>query len=337
MRDIIVNHRKRYGSNWLTIINEEIQIPWRVLSLEEFLRFNDLRNAGFYTDVELEDEIFLLCVLEPVYTENIDILPAGIISVVAGQIFQLSGPQTPEQLAEDLNVARSLVQDFISSAITVICSVFPGYTPETLYALPYEVFMKRLALAEKRLIELGYIKEPLQVIGPENDSREVRAGPQRELPSEKRKKEILEEKKKELERKLKNLNEQVDDKSKASGGTVITRKQMSTNLETDTGHDLQDKALWQHDAIQGLEFIYPEYFKMMKEGKKITPEVIQATKGKNKEEVEAAHEKYIEKIINGEIKPTAPKLLVADKLEAQATNVQNKKEKAKSKVKVKRR
>lgn len=328
MREKVVNYRKRYGDNWLSIFENNIEVPWRKLSLQEFLYFNDLRNAGFYTLVEIEDEIFKACVLEPVYVENIDIIPAGIVSTVASQIFELSGPQSVEQIAEDLNFARYEVQDFVSSAITIICSVFPAYTPEALLAFPYETFMKRLALAEKRLLELGYIKEPISVIGENAQSQQAQ-----EKPSDIKKKKLLEEKRIELEKKLKDLNAQAGTPSANSSGTIITKRQMSTNLDTDTGHDLQDKALWQHDAIQGLEFIYPEYFKMMKEGKKITPEIIQATKGSTTKEVEEAHEKYIQKVISGEIKPEAPKFLVADKLEAQSVNDSSKK----AKVKVKRR
>lgn len=328
MHNKVVGYRKRYGDNWLTTF-DNLEIPWRQLTLQEFLDYDDLFRSGRYTPIEVEDEIFCAAVLESIYIENIDILPAGIVSTVATQIMQISGAQSPEQIAEDLNIARSQVQDFISSAVTMICSVFPAYTPETVYELKYDMFMRRLAMAEKRLFELGILREPLAVLSAE----EQITPEQVELPSQRKRRELLETRRAELEKKLGNLNQEISvdhPTPHVKGATVIGKHQMSGRLETDTGHDLMDKALWQHDAAQGLEHIYPEYFKLMKEGKKITPEVIQRVKGKSVDEVKEKHEEYIQKVLSGEIKPSPPKLLIADKLEGQAVNKN-------TKVKVKRR
>jgi hypothetical protein len=330
MHEKIVAYRKRYGDNWLTIFPESLEIPWRQLTLQEFLDYDSLFRSGRYTAVEVEDEIFCTAVLNSTYIENIDILPAGVVSVVASQILEISGVQSPEQITQDLNLARDQVQDFISSALTLICSVFPAYTPEAVLALNYQNFMRRLAMAERRLLELGVLKEPISVLSPEQEST---GGPQPELPSQRRRREILESRKLELEKKLGNLNDEMATPiTPSQRGTVISKTQMSSNLETDTGHDIMDKALWQHDARQGLEFIYPEYFKMLSEGKKITPEVIHNVKGRTSNEVKEKHEEYIQKIIDGELKPTQPKFLIADKLEGQAVN-----KKKPGKIKVKRR
>lgn len=329
MHEQIVNHRKVYGDNWLTVFPDGLEIPWRQLSLQEFLQYDDLFRSGRYTTVEIEDEIFSLAVLQGLLVENIDLLPAGIVTTVVSQILTVSGPQSPEQMSEDLNIARSSVQDFFSSAVTLICSVFPAYKPEDIFQLSYETVMKRLAMAEKRLLELGVIAEPISVLN-QNNTTDVQQMIRPEPPSVRRKKELLEARQKEMEAKLTKLNP--DTPTSSSNSTVITKQQMSTRFDTDTGHELQDKVLWQHDALQGLEFIYPEYFKLMKEGKKITPQVIQETKGTTAEAVKEKHEEYIQEILDGKLKPTPPKLLVADKLEGQAVN-KNKP----AKVRVKRR
>jgi hypothetical protein len=332
MHEKIVGYRKRYGGNWLTHFpDNNLEIPWRQLTIQEFLDYNDLFKSGRYTEVEVEDEVFQLAVLEPIYVDNIDILPAGIISVVVAHILQVSGASSPEQLTEQLNISRYKVQDFMSSAVTLICSVFPAYKPEDVFNLNYDRFMERLAMAEKRLLELGLLKEPLSVLAPEQS-----APPQVERPSDKRRRELLEARKAELEKKLGNLNQdlKVPTKSSMKDQFIVGKKDMSSRMDTDTGHDLMDKALWQHDAMQGLEHIYPEYFKLMKEGKKITPDTINTVKGTSKKEVESKHEEYINKILTGDLKPEPSKFLVADKLEGQAVNKSIDKKK---KVKAKRR
>lgn len=315
MRSKIVGHRKRYGDNWLTAFPNSLEIPWRQLTLQEFLDYDDLFRSNKYTSAEIEDEIFRLAVLEPLYTENLDILPAGVISTVAAQILNISGAQDPEQISRDLDIARNQTQDFISSAVVLICSVFPAYTPEDVYSLTYPVFMQRLALAERRLLELGVIKEPLTVLSASNQSV-----PQ-ELPSQRKRRELLEAKRQQIESKLKNLN---NGTTTTMPEGVITKDKMSNSAFTfvpDLSNDPRDHALNQlkvdsakQEALQGLEAIYPEYFKMMKEGKKLTPETIQSVKGTSKAEIKTRHKDYVDKVVSGEIqipqskqKPTKPK------------------------------
>lgn len=191
--------------------------------------------------------------------------------------------------------------------------------------MKYDTFMKRLATAEARLLSLGIIKEPFSVLAPGEEGTAVPVPQRQEKPSEKKRREIMEEREQRIAKRMGDLNK--------PSGTVISREQMSARDPNDTGHDLQDKALWQHDARQGLEFIYPELFKAMKEGKKVTPDLIQETKGKTPEEVKEKHSEYYSKLKDGEIKPVVPKFLVADKLEAQSVNKNNAKKPDKVKVK----
>lgn len=292
-RSGFVKHRQTWGDQWLSIF-EDKEIPWRQLSLQEFLTFDALFRSGKYTEAEIEDEVFSLICLDKIYTENIDILPAGAVSSVVAHCMMHSGPASVEQINHDLNIARVETSDFISSAVTLICSVFVAYKPEDLYSLKYPDFMKRLAQAEKRLLELGVIVEPISVLNPQE------AAPK---PQKNRKK-IVE--------KFADLNP--PPVQPATSQTVITKEQMASRDVS--AHDLTDKALWQHDALQGLEFIYPEYFKLIKEGKKITPEVINRVKGDHSKEVEEKHEEYVQKILKGDLKPQPSKFLIADKLES---------------------
>jgi hypothetical protein len=311
MHDKIVGYRRRYGDNWLTVFPDGLEIPWRQLTLQEFLDYDDLFRSGRYTAVEVEDEIFQLAVLESLYTDNLDILPAGIVSVVVAQILYVSGPSSPEQIGNDLNIARTQVQDFISSAVTLICSVYPAYKPDEVFNLKYDVFMRRLAMAEKRLLELGILREPLTVELAQPDGTVQAQQPPQELPSQKKRREILEAQRKKIDSKLKDLNED----TKHPEGVITQDKMRDSGLTfvPDLSNDPRDYELnklktekAKKEAVQGLEAIYPEYFKMMKEGKKLTPDTIQQVKGSSKEEVKERHKEYIDKVVSGEIKIPAP-------------------------------
>src|SRR5690348_16550562 len=114
MHNRIVNFRKHYGDNWLTVFPDGLEIVWRQLTLQEFLDHDDLFRSGRYTSVEVEDEIFRLAVLTRIHVENMDILPAGVVSVVVEQVMQVSGPGSADQIQQDLNLARVQTQDFIT-------------------------------------------------------------------------------------------------------------------------------------------------------------------------------------------------------------------------------
>jgi hypothetical protein len=304
----IVAYRKKYGDNWITIFPDGLEIPWRQLTLQEFLDYTDLLNSGRYTEIEIEDEVFCKCVLQELFIENIDILPTGTIAAVVAQILQCSGPQTIDQINQDLAVAREQTSDFMSHIATLICSVFPAYKPEDLFAMKYSDFMKRAAMAEARLMELGIRREPLQAVGP----GEVAVQTVVERPSDKRRRELLEERKAEMEKKMQqklgNLNhlEGVITKDKMKDGAMSFVPDLSMDPQD---HLINKKRMEEAkaEALTGLEHIYPEYFKMLKEGKKITPDTINQTKGKTPEEVKKNYEKYTEKVVSGEIKPLPPK------------------------------
>ncbi len=272
----IIGYRKRYGSNWLTSFGN-FDIPWRQLTLQEYLDYNNLFATGQLNTSDIEDEIFNKIVLEDLYRDNIDILPAGVVTSIVAQTLEVSGTLLPERIQEDLNLARAQVQDFVSSAVLLICSVFPAYKPEDIFNLNWETFMKRLALAEKRLLELKVLGEPLTVYS--STEAEI------ELPSQRKKRELLEQQTEKLQKKLGNLNQ-----TSHPEGIVTTSKMKDSSLSfvPDLSNDPRDQLLnqikvekAQEEALQGLESIYPEYFKVLKEGKKLSPELINTVKDKS--------------------------------------------------------
>lgn len=302
----IVGLRRRYGDHWATSFPNDLNIPWRQLTLQEFIDFQNQLASGKYTLADIEDEIFCLTVLDKTFTTNIDILPAGMVSSVVAQVLQVSGSGIPEQISADLNLAREQVGSFFYSAVTLICSVFPAYKPEDVLSLNYDVFLMRLAMAEARLLELGVFAEPLNIL-----HRGVVEEPQiQELPSQRKKRELLEKQREAIEGKLKKLNP--DTTTKLPEGVISSdvMRDVSLSFVPDLSNDPQDHAINQMkinktkaEAMQGLEHIYPEYFKLLKEGKKITPEIINEVRGSTKKEVTAKHNEYVNSLKN---KPQIP-------------------------------
>lgn len=93
-------------------------------------------------------------------------LHAGIVSTVSTNIWQFSGPASPQMLAQDLDIARSITKapatnSFIEIA-KMITLAYP-YKPEEVLAMPYEEFMIRAAQAEDKLLSLGIITDPITV------------------------------------------------------------------------------------------------------------------------------------------------------------------------------
>ncbi len=60
------------------------------------------------------------------------------------------------------------------------------------------------------------------------------------------------------------------------------------------------------EAMTGLEAIYPELFQRMRQGDKITPDIINSIKGNTSKEIEQKHTEYVEKLKTGKIKPPVP-------------------------------
>lgn len=287
--------RRRHGDTYLTKLLDGTEVPWRPLSIKEFIEYEDLFLSKIYPVAQLEDEIFTKCCLDLSLIENLDALDAGIISTTVTHIMDISGPTLgTEQIAYDLNYARHKANNFFSQSVTIICQVFPGYTPEKVYALDYRVFMERLAMAEQRMLELGLMQEPIKIL--EAETGEEIALPQRPRPKSKREK---------VKERFADLNPaplNIDNKMHTVGAQDI-----AAGMEAYDPHERQDYLLTQHNErgqlLDGLEFIYPEYLQMINRGQAITPESIQEVKGKNSKEVQARHAQYVQRLEDGTIKP----------------------------------
>jgi hypothetical protein len=157
--------------SYVTTISEDLQISWRPLSIGEYIYYADLTVSKAIPPAVIEDEIFRKCVTNESVLRQMDFFPAGIISTVAQNIWMCSGPREKESVNEDLNAARFLVDEGPSAVlhnfVDTIIKAFPAYTHEQVYSMDYETLVIRVVQAEKRLLTLGLMNEPIHVFSKE--------------------------------------------------------------------------------------------------------------------------------------------------------------------------
>lgn len=152
--------RSKHGACHCTII-DDLVITWKPLSIGDFFRFEDEFKSGRIAPSVIEDEIFRLCVTDREYVKDLDHLPAGTIDIVVQNILTYSGPGTIDEFNTFLDYNRELVQTPIHYLAPLILRAFPSYKLEDIYAMPYELFMLRLAQAEMFLLPMKIITEPI--------------------------------------------------------------------------------------------------------------------------------------------------------------------------------
>lgn len=166
--EIINELRRLYGGDaYATIFEDGTTIPWRPLSINDYIKYTKSINSAIIAPAFLEDEIFKKCVIEDVWKRQIDFLLAGIVSTVVQNIIQYSGPTGLDAFNADLDGARSQILDtnysVLHELVEIILLAFP-YKPEEVYDMDYETFLLRVAQAEKKLLLSGFLKEPVSLI-----------------------------------------------------------------------------------------------------------------------------------------------------------------------------
>ena len=157
------NLRNRYGEVYVTSFPEGIDVPWKPLSYGDFIYYNEIISEGRVPPVIFHEEIFRKCVVNPVFTHDLDELEAGTVEIVAEDILNASGPFQPDLFNQDLDVARKRASLYIHQISTLICQAFPAYIPEDVMAMEYDAVLLRLAQAEEILIKAGILKEPISM------------------------------------------------------------------------------------------------------------------------------------------------------------------------------
>ncbi len=164
---MVVEARRKYGEGtYLTILPNGLSIPWKRLSLGDYIFYTKEVSSFSAPPVTLEDEIFRKCVIDPVFLRQMDYMPAGIVSVVVQNIITHSGPTGIDSFNQDLEGARQEIlvskSAVLHDLVNMITLAFP-YKPEEIYTMDYETFCLRCIQAEKKLLLNGMLKEPVNI------------------------------------------------------------------------------------------------------------------------------------------------------------------------------
>lgn len=145
------------------------KIPWA-----EYRRIRHAQQILSIPETDLEMQIFRDYVVPAgKYTiSQIERLPAGVVSTVVSIIMELSDSSTfpgstGEIPLEDLTLRVNAQRFGVATQLdlqmmTTICAVFKGYTFEALGKLSFDKIIQLFAAAERHLINVGAISQPLE-------------------------------------------------------------------------------------------------------------------------------------------------------------------------------
>lgn len=155
--------REKHGPVYATQLADGRVVPWRPLSIGEFLEYDNTFRRGVYPQAYLEDEIFNKCVLDKYLAENPPGNKAGDITTVVSGIMLISGPTSLQEMQNLLMMKRLESSGIIHQIVSVITRAYPAYTPDAVYNMDYQSLMLRFAQAENKLLEQGMITEQMSL------------------------------------------------------------------------------------------------------------------------------------------------------------------------------
>lgn len=171
-RDLVVTqkleeYRLTYGSGtYVTVFTDGLVVPWRPLPLHLTFKYAQLVLDGYHSEASLEDEIFIHCVLEGSLKRQIDYLKAGVVTETVRQIMSLSGPSSATELEATLERQRLEIAEghnaIVHEFVKYITMAFT-YTPTEVYQMNFNDMLRVFVLAERKLLAMGIIPEPLKV------------------------------------------------------------------------------------------------------------------------------------------------------------------------------
>jgi len=178
---------------------------------------------------------------------------------VAATILSSSGPQSVNELNYYFEANRGLVQNAMHQIVSLVCQAFPGYTPDQVYDMDYEVLMQRAALAEDKLIKTGFLNEKVifEQQGLSQEQQEMSPPP--ELNS----KQLFDTYEKQQGR------APAPPPPKNAPTTVISTSDMVEAEQAYTGHERSDKILRETKMVNETAGIYDDYMQQMKDGDKV--------------------------------------------------------------------
>ena len=273
--------RRKYGSVFVTNLENGDVIPWKQLTIGEYLEYSLLLSGGVYAKATIEDEIFKKCVIDEYIIDSLEMLKAGTVSTVVQDIIDNSGPGSVQDLNTTLNAFRNVASQAIHQTAAFICQAFPAYKLEDVYEMDYGNFILRLAQAEAKLLQVGILQQPINFHDPD-------------LPEE-----PMEEDKKPSPMDLYLEYQKQEQEAQSKDQTIITSMD-SRNLESEmSGHEKEAEALQRNQMLKDAAEIYKDYLDQTSSGGKLiikTPEERLAAANKRAELNKEQFEKNSKKI-----------------------------------------
>lgn len=268
--------REIHGSVFVTETPDGMIVPWKPLSIGDFLEYDAQFRQGQIDPSILENEIFKKCVSDQILVKNIHLQKAGTVSCVVKSIMTNSGPHSIEELNYTLDIYRNVAAQPMHQLVSVICRAFPGYTPDDVYAMDFQKMTLRLAQAENKLMALGLMTDPIALFAAGEEPKEekrpsIKVDPkelkkafdlQETQPMHKRVKKAKEEGQKKLDLSTEKETDELDMGSTVHGEQFIVDSNLMM-MGMEIGDDNDARQL-QRDA----KSIYGDYFKQMKGMKK---------------------------------------------------------------------
>lgn len=285
--------RAEHGDVFSTILEDGTTIPWRPLSMGEYIEYDALIKSGRYPLAYIENEIFSKCVTSDFYKKNMNDTKAGIVSTVSAGILAYSGPSTISELNQILDINRGVSQQVLHQIVSIICQGFPSYKPEEVYDMDYRTIMLRLAQAEDKLVKMGLMTEPINFFNPEEEEEQKRPNTDTtRLLDDFYEQEGM---KTSLGERPTPTGFHMPQKPVSSKQTIISTQEMKEHTTMYTGHESEDRFLLEHDMVKDTAPIYSDYVEQLKKDGKLvmkTPEERLAAAKKRSE----AHRKHIEAV-----------------------------------------
>lgn len=256
MNEILAT-RRAYGDVFATSFADGTIVPWKLLTVDDYIHYDMLYKAQLYPDAFVEDEIFCKSVLDKSLIDNIDRLKAGTVSFVVQSILQFSGPGSPDDITQMLEIKRYESTNILHDMVIWICQAFPGYTPDDLYSMKYPDFMLRFAQAEIKLLRSGVITEPFSYTSLEKEQPQPKPNRTARLNQKPATPPPPKPPKANMAKQFEKQQEQ----------TIITKADIIESTMAMSGHD-QD-IVYHQKVAEETAALYPEYLEQMKRGEKV--------------------------------------------------------------------
>jgi hypothetical protein len=288
MQDLL-SLRERYGSVFVTETPDGLTVPFKLLSLKDYLEYSFLLEQSLAKTPIVEDEIFRKCVTDSVLVKNIDKQKAGTIAYVAGVVLRHSAPESLIELNQLVGHYRNLTGNVLYQVVCIITIAFPSYTPDCLLEMSADRILFLLALAERKLLEMGHLKEPLLFEAPR--AKKERVKPKIDVG---KLKEEFDQHKKNIgpANRIKEVEVVAQSPDTGPREVVISGDEMMHALDTDPTTDSPEERI----MLQEAKELYRDYLTETKKGERIKVKPVDVRIQEAKERMESNRKRLQEKL-----------------------------------------